>query len=183
MVRGTSGEGGNDMEEKKKRRLRFSIKTLIACITIVAMSLGGWIAFSKFQIQKLEELRDQGVIVIVRDRTPQAFQSVGIKRLSPFFDVPTIELYVTPLGNDAKVGNSDELVSNSDAEELILSQAALARSYGAEDIQLGLVDIGSFDHGWRMFATENSLLTVSESKERYAKRLRANQESGANINP
>jgi len=126
-------------------------------------------------------LREQGAIVIVRDGTPQALQAVGIDHLSPFFDVPTVELYVTPVGGNASVGVSDTMTSRSDAQKTILAQIATARDYGADDIQLILID--SFDAQWMVFAQDNSLSTISDGKQRYLKRLRANQESGANINP
>ena len=169
------------MSKHKQSRFRFSTRTLIACVTILAVVLGGWIAYSKYNIQKLLELRQQGAIVIIRDRTPQTLQRLGLQQLSPFFDVPTIELYITPIGDEASVGDSDQLISRVNAQEKILVQLATARSYGAEDIQLILVD--KFDHEWMKFAEENSLATIGETKQRYVKRLRANQESGANINP
>jgi hypothetical protein len=169
------------MKEKKQSRFRFSIRALIASLTIVAVGLGGWIAYSKHRIQGLFELRQQGAIVIVRDRTPQALQAIGISQLSPFFDVPTVELYVTPLGSDALVGNSETLTSSDIAQKTILEQASSARHYGAKDVQLILID--SFDPKWFAFAEDNSLTTIGDSKQRYMERLKANQESGANINP
>ena len=168
------------MNDKTHHRFRFSIKTLIACLTILAVGLGGWISYSKHRIQGLLKLREQGAIVIIRDRTPEALQSVGIANLSPFFDVPTVELYVTAMQDDALVGSSDVLVSRATAQSQILEQVATAKSYGAQDIQLILVD--SFDPQWMAFAEEHSLSTIGESKQRYMKRLHANQESGANIN-
>jgi hypothetical protein len=167
--------------EKKQSRFRFSIRALFASVTILAVSLGAWIAYSKHRIQGLIELRQQGAIVIVRDRTPQALQAVGLSELSPFFDVPTVEFYITPVGNDAFVGNSDTLTSRDLAQKTILEQASIARSYGAEDLQLILID--SFDPKWMTFGEENSLSVIGETKQRYMKRLKANQESGANINP
>lgn len=169
------------MSKHRQSRFRFSFRTLIACITILTVGLGGWISYSRYNIQKLLELRQQGAIVIIRDRTPQILKRFGIQQLSPFFDVPTIELYITAVGDEAKVGDSDHLISRGNAEERILEQATTARSYSAEDIHLCLVD--NFDVKWGIFAQRNSFLCISESKQRYLKRLRANQESGANINP
>lgn len=169
------------MSTDKQSRFRFSTKSLIACVTILAAVLGGWIIYSKYNIQKLLDLRQQGAIVIIRDRTPLSLQKLGIQHLSPFFDVPTIELYITAREDEAMVGDSDLLIPRVNAEEKILEQVATARRYGAEDIQLILID--NFDQKWMKFAEQNSLSTISESKPRYAKRLRANQESGANINP
>jgi hypothetical protein len=168
-------------KEKKQSRFRFSLRVLIASVTILAVGLGGWIAYSKHRMQNLIELRQQGAIVIVRDRTPQALQAVGISELSPFFDVPTVELYVTPVGNDAFIGNSDTLMSSDIAQKTIIEQASIARSYGAEDLQLILID--SFDPKWMTFGEDNSLSVIGDSKQRYMKRLEANQKSGANINP
>jgi hypothetical protein len=169
------------LNRQSRIRFRFSLKALLAFITLVSLGIGGWKAYSLFRIKKLEELRQQGVIVILRDRTPQALQSIGLKQLSPFFDVPTIELYVTPLGADAQVGDSQSVVPNSTAEQSILEQARIARSYGAKDLQLGI--LGEWDNSWGEFAFKNSLSPIGDSRECYLKRLRANQESGANINP
>jgi hypothetical protein len=169
------------MNNRKRTRLRFSLKTLFALVTIAAVCFGGWIEYSRYKIRKLVALRQQGVIVIVRDRTPKLLRSVGITNLSPFFDVPTVELYVTPKGADALVGNSETLLSDASARQRLLEQAAIARSYGAADIQLIQVDGSSPE--WSAFADENSLLRIGESNERYKKRLKANQETGANINP
>jgi hypothetical protein len=165
----------------KRIRFRFSLKALFTLIAVVAVAFGGWIGYSRYKIRRLVELREQGVIVILRDRTPTFLQSVGLKNMSPFFDVPTVELYVTPKGTDALVGNSDTLKSNAIAKEEILRQAAVARSYGAKDLQLIL--IGDFSPEWMAFAQENSYSIIGDSKQRYLKRLKANQESGANINP
>lgn len=170
-----------DISTDNHRRFRFSTKSLISAVTVIAVILGGWIFYSKYNIQQLLELREQGAIVIIRDRTPLALQRVGIQNLTPFFDVPTIELYITAIEDTAIVGDSDQPISRVEAQKEILAQVATARRYGAEDIQLILID--NFDHEWGMFAQENSLLTIGDSKPRYAKRLQANQETGANINP
>lgn len=162
-------------------RLIFSLKGLFAFVTLVAVILGAWIGYSRFKVKKLTELRQQGAIIILRDRTPQLLQSIGIRELSPFFDVPTVELYVTPNGGNAFVGDSETVTTNAQAKEQLLQQATVARSYGAEDIQLILVD-GSTPE-WRTFAKENGFKTIGERKQRYMKRLAANRESGANINP
>jgi hypothetical protein len=170
------------MTEKRQRaRFRFSIRAAMALLTVVAVGLASWIFYSKHRMQKLVGLRDQGVIIIVRDRTPQLLQYIGIRELSPFFDVPTVELYVTPVGEDAYVGNSNALVSREEAEGSILQQASTARSYGADDLQLILID--NFDSKWMGFGDQHSLSVIEDGKERYAKRLRANQENGANLNP
>ena len=153
----------------------------MAIVTLTAVGLGGWIVYSNYKIHKLIELRQQGAIVIIRDETPQWLESIGIERLSPFSSVPTVELYVTPMGTDALVGDSETLKSNAVAQRLILEQASTATAYGAEDIQLILVD--NFDSEWMTFANDNSLSAIGESKQRYTARLKANRESGANINP
>lgn len=169
------------MTDRNRTRLRFSIKTLMAVVTFVALSLGGWIAWSKYKLQQLTVLRQQGTIIIIRDRTPRALQAIGIKQLHPFYSVPTVELYVTPKGADALVGNSEQVISNADARNNLLHQAAIARGYGATDIQLILID--SFDGEWTNFAFANSMALIGDSKQRYMARLKANQETGANINP
>ncbi len=169
------------MAIKKRTRIRFSLKSLLVFVTLSAVVFGTWIAYSNFKIRKLVELRQQGVIVILRDGTPHWLKSIGIKRLSPFSRVPTVELYVTPMGSDAIVGNSENLTSNVIAQELIMEQVSTARAHGAEDIQLILV--GSFSPEWMAFANDNSLSSIGDSKQRYAARLKANQKTGANINP
>jgi len=169
------------MTDEKRSRLRFSIKTLMVAVTLLAVGFGGWIAYSNYKIRKLTDLRQQGAIVIIRDRTPRVLQAVGIKQLHPFYSVPTVELYVTPRGADASIGNSDQLTSNSVAQKNLLELATLARSYGAKDIQLIL--ICTFDSEWMKFASENSMSAIGDNKQRYLARLKTNQESGANINP
>lgn len=168
-------------EAKKPPRFRFSLKALVTFIAILAFTFSSWIVYSKYRIQRLIELRQQGAIVIIRNQTPQAFQAVGLGHLSPFYDVPTVELYVTPSGDTAKLGNVEAPVPKTDAEKAILEQASIARSYGAKDVQLIMID--SFDPGWMGFAEDNGLSSIGDSKERYLKRLKANQETGANINP
>ncbi len=153
----------------------------MAAVTLVAVGLGGWIAYSNYKIQKLIELRQQGAIVIIRDRTPSVLRAIGIKQLHPLYSVPTVELSVTPRGADALLGNSDQLTSSAVAQRYLLEKATLARNYGAKDIQLIL--IGSFDSKWMKFASENSMSPIGDSKQRYMARLKTNQESGANINP
>jgi hypothetical protein len=166
----------------KRFRPRFSLKALFALVTIIAIVLGGWIGYSRYKVRKLVELRQQGAIVILRDRTPSFLQSIGLKNMSPFFDVPTVELYVNPKGSEASVGNTENLISNTDAQVQLLRQASIARNYGAEDIQLILLTDESVPD-WSAFAKENSFSTIRENPERYRKRLEANQESGGNINP
>jgi hypothetical protein len=73
------------------------------------------------------------------------------------------------------------LTSKAFAQKYLREKAKEARSYGAEDIQLGLLD--SFDREWADFAFENSMSPIGDSKQRYMARLKANQESGANFNP
>lgn len=164
-----------------RTRLRFSIRALLGSVALLAISLGGWIAYSNYQLKELTELREQGAIVIIRDRTPEALRTIGIKHLSPFYSVPTVELYVTPRGMDALVGNSDKPISKAEAQDYILRKAAVARSYGATDIQL--ITLDSFDPEWVQFALENSMSSIGEKRKRYLARLEANQKSGANINP
>ncbi|MEX0643476.1 MAG: hypothetical protein WD468_12285 [Pirellulales bacterium] len=170
------------MTNRKRSRFRFSIKALMAAVTLLAVGLGGWIAYSNYRIHKLTGLLEEGAIVIIRDRTPKALQSIGIKQLSPFYSVATIELYVTPRGADALIGNSEQLTSNDVAQRYLVEKATLARSYGAKDIQLILID-SSFDSEWMKFASENAMSAIGDSKQRYMARLKANQESGANTNP
>jgi hypothetical protein len=166
---------------RKVSRLRFSIKALLAAVAMVAIGLGGWIGYSTYKLRRLIQLRDEGAIVIIRDRTPRAFRAVGIEQLYPFYSVPTVELYVTPRGADAVVGNNDQLMSKEAAKKCLLQKASDARSYGAEDIQL--ITIDSFDFEWTDFAREHSIKSIGDNKARYIARLKANQESGANINP
>ena len=97
------------------------------------------------------------------------------------FSVPTVELYVTPRGADALIGSSEQLTCKANAQKYLQEKAMEARSYGAEDIQLILID--SFDSEWMKFASDNSMSAIGDSKQRYMARLKANQESGANINP
>jgi len=174
-------EDADKVRKTKRTPLRFTVRTLLAVVTLVAVCLGGWISYENHKIHNLEKLRQQGAIVIVRDGTPQWLRSLGIERLVPFYSVPTVELYVTPKGNDAIVGNSGTLTSKSVAQKLILDQASTARANGANDIQLIIVD--DFDREWSKFASDNSLASIGESKQRYAAWLKANLESGANINP
>lgn len=169
------------MTDRKRSRLRFSIKNLMAAVTLLAVGLGGWIAYSNYKVQRLTELRQQGAIVIIRNRTPRVLQAIGIKQLHPFYSVPTVELYVTPRGADALIGNSEQLRSKAVTQKYLLEKAMAARSYGAEDIHLILID--SFDSEWMKFASENSMSAIGDNKQRYTARLKANQESGANINP
>lgn len=162
-------------------RFRFSIKVLIAVIAVIAVGFGNWIAYSNAKFARLYDLRDKGAIVIIRNDTPKVFQAIGLKHLTPFFDVPTVELYVTPIGQEAMVGNIKALWKTADAKDMILDQASVARSNGAKDVQLILID--DFDADWMMFAEEHEMASIGDSKERYEKRLKANQETGANINP
>jgi hypothetical protein len=164
-----------------RSRLKFSIKALLAAMTLLAVGLGGWLAYTNYKIKKLTELRHQDAIVIIRKETPGALQSLGIEQLPPFSSVPTVELYVTPKGASATIGNSEELLPNAVAQKYILEQATEARNNGAQDIQLILVD--TFDPEWANFAQKNSMSVIGDTKERYQARLKANQESGANINP
>jgi hypothetical protein len=162
-------------------RARFSVKTLMIAWTLLAAGIGGWIAYAEYKMKNLTKLRQQGEIVIIRNETPKLLQSVGINELSPLSSVPTVELYVTPKGPNALIGDSEELIPKATAQKYILDKATKARNNGAKDIQLILVD--SFDPEWMEFASENSMSIVGESRERYLKRLKANRESGANINP
>lgn len=164
-----------------RKRLRFSIRALLGTMALVALVLGGWVAYSHHKLHKLTELREDGAIVIIRDGTPEVLQSIGLKKLSPFCSVPTVELYVTPLGTDALVGNTDKPMSRKSAEEYIRGKAIEARNYGANDIQLILID--KFDTEWMKFAEDNRLAAIGDTKQRYMARLKANQETGANINP
>jgi hypothetical protein len=166
---------------KMKSRPRFSIKALLVVVTFLAVGLGGWIAYSNYKIQNLTGLREQSAIVIVRDQTPKALKSLGIKQLRPLSSVATVELYVTPKGANASIGDSEATMSVAAAQNIILEQATTARENGANDIQLILID-GS-DAEWMRFARENSMSVIGESKPRYMARLKANRESGANINP
>jgi hypothetical protein len=164
-----------------RTRLRFSIRTLLAVVTALAVGLGGWIGYSKDKLNKLAAMRQEGAIVIVRNGTPKWLRSIGVEQLSPFYSVSTVELYVTPMGDEALVGNSDKLISKEEAKSCILEQAAEARSYGSKDIQLILID--DFNAEWMEFAAANSMAVIGDRRPRYLARLAANQESGANINP
>lgn len=169
------------MTDRKRSSFRFSLKTLIASVTLLAVGIGGWISYSNYKIQRLRELRQQGAIVILRDRTPSVLQAIGIKQLPPFYSVPTVELYVTPRGAGASIGNSQQVTSKAVAQKCLQEIAMEARSYGAEDIQLIVID--SFESEWIKFASENSMSAIGDSQQRYLARLKANQDSGANINP
>jgi hypothetical protein len=162
-------------------RLRFSVKKLLTAVTLLALVLGGWIGYANYKIKNLTELRQEGEIVIIRDETSKALQSVGIEQARPFFSVPTVELYVTPKGANALIGDSEELIPNATAQKIILKKAMEARRNGAKDIQLILID--DFDSEWMKFGSENSMSVIGENRERYLKRLKANRDSGANINP
>jgi hypothetical protein len=162
-------------------RLRFSVKKLLAVATLLALALGGWIGYANYKINNLTSLRQEGEIVIIRDETPKALQSVGITQAKPFSSVATIELYVTPKGANASIGNSEEVMPRAAAQQYILEKATTARRNGATDIQLILID--GMDPEWVTFANENSMSVIGETRERYLKRLKANQKSGENINP
>ena len=95
--------------------------------------------------------------------------------------MPTVELYVTPAGDNARVGDSESITTNALAQDLILKQANVARSNGAEDIQL--IIVGKPEMEWFLFAQENSMAAIGETAERYAARLKANLETGVNIDP
>ncbi|HVT26516.1 MAG TPA: hypothetical protein VHE81_00725 [Lacipirellulaceae bacterium] len=164
-----------------RARVRFSLKALLAAMALLAIGLGVWISYANYKLHMLTALRKEGAIVIIRDRTPKALQSIGVKQLSPFCSVPTIEFYVTPRGSDALIGNSDKPMSKADAQEYLLAKEAEARTYGATDVQLVVID--SFDSEWMKFAIQHSMSAIGDSKQRYSARLKANQESGANINP
>jgi hypothetical protein len=169
------------MADKMRSRPRFSIKALLVVVTLLAVGLGGWIAYSNYKIHNLTGLRKQSAIVIVRDQTPKALKSLGIKQLRPFSSVATVELYVAPKGANASIGDSEAVMPVAAAQKIILEQATAARENGATDIQLILIDDSDAD--WMKFARENSMSVVGESKPRYMARLKANRESGANINP
>jgi hypothetical protein len=162
-------------------RLRFSTRILLLSVTTVALALGGWIAYSKHRLNQLAGMRREGAIVIVRNGTPPWLQSIGVKQLSPFYSVSTVELYVTPMGSEAVIGVSDRPLPRDEAKSRLLDQANEARGYGSKDIQL--ISLGDLDRDWMAFAESNSLTVVSDSKERYLKRLAANQETGADVNP
>jgi hypothetical protein len=149
--------------------------------TLLAVGIGGWFAYAEYKIKNLTKLRQQGEIVIIRDGTPKSLQSVGIKQFGTLSSVPTVELYVTPKGANASIGESEELIPKAAAQNYILDEATKARSNGAKDIQLILID--GFDPEWMDFASKNAMSVIGESRERYLKRLKANRESGANINP
>jgi hypothetical protein len=108
-------------------------------------------------------------------------KSLGIKHVPPFSSVATVELYVTPKGANASIGDSEELMPVAAAQRTILEQATAARENGANDIQLILID--SSPPEWMEFATQHSLSGIGDSKKRYITRLKANQKSGANTNP
>ena len=165
----------------KPRRLRFTVRTLLVALTVFAICFGGWIGYENQKIRNLKELRNQGAIVILRDGTPQWLKSLGIRELRPFCTIPTVELYVTPIGIDTIVGSSKTKTSKLEAQALILKQSSTAKTNGATNIQLVVVD--NFDPEWGAFAMKNSLKFIVETKQRYLKRLEANLESGANINP
>lgn len=170
------------MAANQARRFRFSIRFLLAIVTLLALILGGWIAYSNYEIHQLTNLRQQGAIVIIRDRTPGWLRTIGINHLHPFFSVPTVELYVTPQSTSTLIGNSDEPISTAAAQKEILKMAAEARSCGATDVQLILLD--NFDGEWARFATTaNSMSIIGDSTQRYSARLKANQDTGANFNP
>jgi hypothetical protein len=169
------------MDDKSRRRLRFSVKSLFIVVTLLCVGLGGWITFSNYKLRRLTKLRAEGAIVIFRDRTPRPLQAIGITHLHPFYSIPTVELYVTPQGSESVVGNNEVLVPNETARRRIIEMASEARSCGANDIHL--ITLDGFDPEWFRFANENSLTVIGESKNRYLARLKANQEPGANINP
>jgi hypothetical protein len=98
-----------------------------------------------------------------------------------FYSVPTVELYVAPRSAGALVGNSEKLTSEKLAKQRILEMATEASNYGAIDVQLVLVD--NFALEWAKFGADNSMPPISDSKERYLTRLKANQDSGKNVNP
>jgi hypothetical protein len=150
-------------------------------LALLAAALGGWIGYAKYKMKNLTELRQQGEIVIIRHQTPNVMQSVGIEKFSPLTSVPTVELYVTPKGANALIGDGEELVPVATAQERILEKATEARNNEAKDIQLILLD--GFDPAWMRFAKSNSMNVVGDTRDRYLKRLKANRESGANINP
>lgn len=108
-------------------------------------------------------------------------QKMGIKQLYPFYAVATVELHIAPRGDDALIENSGQLSSKAVAQKYVVETAREVRNYGATDIQLILID--SFDSEWMRFASENSLSVIGDTRQRYITRLKANQESGANINP
>src|SRR5262249_27078301 len=82
---------------------------------------------------------------------------------------------------NALIGASDRPVPLADAQKYVLGKAAEARTNGARDVQLILID--NAPREWMEFASQNSLTVVMENRQRYLARLRANQQSGANINP
>ena len=61
-----------------RTRVRFSVKALLVAMSLLAIGLGGWISYANYKLHKLTALRDEGAIVIIRDRTPKALQSIGV---------------------------------------------------------------------------------------------------------
>ena len=168
-------------EDAKRGRPKFTIRTLLLIATLFAVCLGGWIGYKNQRIWSIEQLRNQGAIVILRDRPPGWLSSVGVKTLRPFTTVPTVELYVTPAGDNARVGSNESSTTNALAQDAILKQANVARSNGTEDIQL--IIVGEPEMEWFSFAKDNSMAAIVDTAERYAARLKANVKTGANINP
>lgn len=138
-------------------------------------------ALTNYNIHNLTGLRKDGAIVIMREQPPKARESLGVEPLRPFSSVVTVELYVTPKGANASIGDSEAVMPVAVAQKHLVEKAAEARSYGAEDIQLGI--IGGVDRDWMKFGIDNSMSVIGDSKPRYLAQLKANRESGANINP
>ena len=170
-----------EVDNPKKTRPRFTIRTLLVIVTLFSACLGGWIGYQNQRIRTIEQLRNHGAIVILRDKSPWWLSSIGVKTLRPFTAVATVELYVTPMGANARIGNGETMTPNARAQDMILRQADVARSNGAKDIHLGIIGEPAME--WFLFAQDNSMKAIVESAERYAARLEANIKNGANINP
>src|SRR3954470_16323758 len=99
-----------------KRRVRFSIKSLLVVITLLAATLGAWIAYSTYEMKNLMALRNDDAIVVLRNQTPKALKAMGVKSSSPIFSAATVELYVTPLGTNALIGASNQPVPTANAQ-------------------------------------------------------------------
>ncbi len=169
----------------KARHFRFSLKSLLLLVTLVAFALGAWIVSSQSRIREIESLRDQGTIVRLVCNPPSILQSIGLKNTWPLFVEPfVIELYVSPVEGGARLGDDDTVFSKEDAFARLLEQKAEASRMGASDIQLAIVmGPGRPPMEWLRFGTDNFGVSVCENESRYLLRLAANRENGANINP
>ena len=126
----------------RRRRFRFSVRSLLACLTLVSVVIGVTIGFARSRLARLEELHGDGVFVMLHENPPRWARKLPIQSWRPFFVDAHVTVLVTPRGSSAATAE----VSREVTERVLLSRLREARSAGADVVGLG-VDLTDWQFG------------------------------------